>query len=163
MYEWGYSTIFLHLKYGSLSGFELTCCVCGLIQFRSKEFQTTKGSLRISCNLGYWRIIRLKMVQILLQALKKFDLGSGQCTEVLFASFSFRWIYNCHISKSTRKETGKTHICALYYSFNRTVCQNHIHTYKVWELEKYTKFNTIFCLIKSSEIVFIFLLTFDLI
>ena len=77
MYEWGYSTIFLHLKYGSLSGFELTCCVCGLIQFRSKEFQTTKGSLRISCILGYWRIIRLKMVQVFLQALEKLIQGQG--------------------------------------------------------------------------------------
>ena len=34
---------------------------------------------------------------------------------------------------------------------------------KVWELEKYTKLNTIFCLIKSSEIVYIFLPAFDLI
>ena len=35
--------------------------------------------------------------------------------------------------------------------------------YKVWALEKYTKLNTIFCLIKSSEIVFIILSAFDLI
>ena len=34
---------------------------------------------------------------------------------------------------------------------------------KVWELEKYTKLNTIFCLIKSSGIMFIFLPAFDLI
>ena len=33
---------------------------------------------------------------------------------------------------------------------------------KVWELEKYTKLNTIFCLIKSSGIVFIFLPAFYL-
>ena len=26
---------------------------------------------------------------------------------------SFRWIYYCHRSKSTGKETGKTHLCAL--------------------------------------------------
>ena len=35
--------------------------------------------------------------------------------------------------------------------------------YKVWALEKYTKLNTIFCLIKSSGIVFIILSAFDLI
>ena len=34
---------------------------------------------------------------------------------------------------------------------------------KVWALEKYTKLNTIFCLIKSSGIVFIILSAFDLI
>ena len=26
----------------------------------------------------------------------------------------FRWIYCCHSSKSTGKETGKTHLCVLY-------------------------------------------------
>ena len=34
-----------------------------------------------------------------------------------FCQFIFRWIYNCHNSKSTGKETGKTHFCILcYYS-----------------------------------------------
>ena len=28
-----------------------------------------------------------------------------------FWLFSFRWIYYCHSSKSTGKETGKTHLC----------------------------------------------------
>ena len=41
--------------------------------------------------------------------------------------------------------------------------KNMMTLFKVWELEKYTKLNTIFCLIKSSEIVFIFLPAFDLI
>ena len=31
----------------------------------------------------------------------------------VFCQFPFRWIYYCHNSKSTRKETGKTHLCAL--------------------------------------------------
>ena len=30
-----------------------------------------------------------------------------------FCQFPFRWIYYCHSSKSTGKETGKTHLCAL--------------------------------------------------
>jgi hypothetical protein len=30
-----------------------------------------------------------------------------------FKQFSFRWIYYCNSSKSTGKETGKTHLCAL--------------------------------------------------
>ena len=30
-----------------------------------------------------------------------------------FCQFPFQWIYYCHISKSTGKETGKTHLCAL--------------------------------------------------
>ena len=31
-----------------------------------------------------------------------------------FYKFPFRWIYYCHSSKSTGKETGKTHLCALH-------------------------------------------------
>ena len=30
-----------------------------------------------------------------------------------FCQFPFRWIYYCHSSKSTGKETGKMHLCAL--------------------------------------------------
>ena len=30
-----------------------------------------------------------------------------------FCQFPFRWIYYCHSSKFTGKETGKTHLCAL--------------------------------------------------
>ena len=30
-----------------------------------------------------------------------------------FCQFPFRWVYYCHSSKSTGKETGKTHLCAL--------------------------------------------------
>ena len=30
-----------------------------------------------------------------------------------FCQFPFRWIYYCHISKSTGKEIGKTHLCGL--------------------------------------------------
>ena len=41
--------------------------------------------------------------------------------------------------------------------------EKQVFSNKVWELEKYTKLNTIFCLIKSSGIVFIFLPAFDLI
>ena len=30
-----------------------------------------------------------------------------------FCKFPFRWIYYCHSSKSTGKETGKMHLCAV--------------------------------------------------
>ena len=30
-----------------------------------------------------------------------------------FCQFTFWWIYSCHSSKSTGKETGKTHLCAM--------------------------------------------------
>ena len=30
-----------------------------------------------------------------------------------FCQFPFRWIYYCHSSKPTGKETGKMHLCAL--------------------------------------------------
>ena len=32
-----------------------------------------------------------------------------------FCQFLFRWIYYCHNSKSTGKETDKTHLCAVEY------------------------------------------------
>ena len=31
-----------------------------------------------------------------------------------FFQFLFRWIHYCHSSKSTGKETGKTHLCAMH-------------------------------------------------
>ena len=31
-----------------------------------------------------------------------------------FCQFPFRWIYYCHSSKSTGKESGKTHLCAVH-------------------------------------------------
>ena len=32
-----------------------------------------------------------------------------------FCQFLFRWIYYCHSSKSSGKETGKTHLCAVQW------------------------------------------------
>ena len=32
-----------------------------------------------------------------------------------FFKFIFRWIHYCHSSKSTGKETGKTHLCVVLY------------------------------------------------
>ena len=37
-----------------------------------------------------------------------------------FCRFSFRWIYYCHSSKSTGKESGKTHLCAVNAFFAPT-------------------------------------------
>ena len=34
-----------------------------------------------------------------------------------FFQFLFRWIHYCHSSKSTGKETGKTHLCAVLATF----------------------------------------------
>ena len=44
----------------------------------------------------------------LIQHLKYSALHRGA-----FCQFLFRWIDYCHSSKTTRKETGKTHPCAL--------------------------------------------------
>ena len=33
---------------------------------------------------------------------------------IQFCQFPFGWIYYCHSSKSIGKETGKTHLCALW-------------------------------------------------
>ena len=33
-----------------------------------------------------------------------------------FCQFPFRWIYYCHSSKFTGKETGKTHLCAVCWT-----------------------------------------------
>ena len=39
------------------------------------------------------------------------------CTEVHFASFLFRWIYYYSNNKSTRKESGKMHLCGLSWNW----------------------------------------------
>ena len=48
----------------------------------------------------------------------------GHCDKITFVKavhigalcqFPFRWIYHRHGSKSTRTETGKTHLCAVSY------------------------------------------------
>ena len=44
---------------------------------------------------------------------KKSKTLPSQCTEMRFCKFPFRWIYYCHSSNSTGKETGKTHLCAM--------------------------------------------------
>ena len=49
------------------------------------------------------RQLRGKPASVLLSALHR---GA-------FCQFPFRWIYYCHSSKSTEKETGKKHLCAL--------------------------------------------------
>ena len=50
-----------------------------------------------------------------------------------FCQFLFRWIYYCHISKSTGKETGKTHFCALYrvlsYYYNKYIFSEYIMSF----------------------------------
>ena len=42
-----------------------------------------------------------------------------------FYKFPFWWIYYCHSRKSTGKETGKMHLCA--------VCESHLLFYTVFE------------------------------
>ena len=44
----------------------------------------------------------------MIQVMSVFTLHRGA-----FCQFSFRCIYYCHCSKSIRKKTGKTHLCAL--------------------------------------------------
>ena len=40
-----------------------------------------------------------------------------------FFQFLFRWIHYCHSSKSTGKETGKTHLCAPPWVLSMTTAQ----------------------------------------
>ena len=37
-----------------------------------------------------------------------------------FCELIFQWIYCCHSSKSTRKETGKTYLCAMLKKLDST-------------------------------------------
>ena len=50
--------------------------------------------------------------QIKLVVIKRYCL-LFQCTRCVM-QVSFQWIYHCHSSKSIAKETGKTHLCAMY-------------------------------------------------
>ena len=48
---------------------------------------------------------------------KSLDSTTYKCPTMhrgAFCQFPFRWIYYCHISKSTGKESGKTNLCAMY-------------------------------------------------
>ena len=47
--------------------------------------------------------------------------------------FTFQWIYHYHCSKSTEKETGETHLCALVY-FS---CPNHSLVFNVRLVERW--------------------------
>ena len=61
--------------------------------------------------------------------------------------FLFRWIYYCHSSKSTGKEIGKTHLCALVTW--------HV-SYKITTLT-----DTCYCLLSSNPIMnFTFFINF---
>ena len=56
--------------------------------------------------LFYFRKKTLKLLQSI-------NFPFSSLHRVAFCHFPFRWIYYCHGSKSTGKETGKTHLCAL--------------------------------------------------
>ena len=43
-----------------------------------------------------------------------------------FCQFPFQWIYYCHGSKSTGKETDKTHLCAVSYLFQHNAKHSYI-------------------------------------
>ena len=45
-----------------------------------------------------------------------YNRGSINATALsgAFGQFTFRWIYYCHSSKSTKKETGKMHLCVVH-------------------------------------------------
>ena len=43
------------------------------------------------------------------------ELCQSSAHRCLFCQFLFQWIYYCYSSKSTRKKTGKTHLCAMQY------------------------------------------------
>ena len=56
------------------------------------------------------------MRRVLLVQLKSHSDASSSSQRCLFSVF-FRWIYYCHSSKSAGKETGKTHLCAVFSFF----------------------------------------------
>ena len=70
-----------------------------------------------------------------------------------FCQFLFRWIYYCYSSKSTGKETGKTHLCALhcaehadflYIFFSKLLKSKTLRSYKyrtTWKLLIVTTMN----------------------
>ena len=47
------------------------------------------------------------------EALQSSRAWSSTVHRGAFCQFPFRWIYYCHSSKSTGKETGKKHLCAV--------------------------------------------------
>ena len=67
-------------------------------------------------NIKYTKLGKIgeKLLLILGLAHINFPLHRGA-----FCHFLFRWIYYCNRSKSTGKETGKIHLCALCWTIRK--------------------------------------------
>ena len=64
---------------------------------------------RLPSPLRLTQFYRIKLVS------QEFSCSLLHCRDAI-CQFLFRWIYYCHSNKSTGKETGKTHLCALHGS-----------------------------------------------
>ena len=86
----------------------------------------SKSEIFLSClkfffKNGPWRVVLKSGAMWLYSSLscKKVEyniqyMPIGPLHRGAFCQFPFRWIYYSYSSKSTGKETGKTHICALH-------------------------------------------------
>ena len=62
-------------------------------------------------------------------SLKKISQLFAPLSSGAFCQFSFRWIYYYHSSKSTGKETGKTHLCV--HCMVRWIKEFSTHVFKI--------------------------------
>ena len=65
-------------------------------------------ALWIQTESNYFNNVDLTAVSI------SFDFWNKALRRGAFCQFPFRWVYYCHSSKFTGKETGKTHLCAVH-------------------------------------------------
>ena len=72
-----------------------------------KKHLETHETKHINCQL------RMRIRQKINWHSRKIHCLAGALHRDAFCQLPFRWIYYCHSSKSTGKETGKTHLCAL--------------------------------------------------
>ena len=93
-------------------------------------FLTLAACLHLRRSILHLGNLGVKVDRVKKSLVKVHDHGPVHSGE--FCQFPFRWIYYCHSSKFTRKETGKMHLCAVeLISFHCIVCvskKNHVCT-----------------------------------
>ena len=74
------------------------------------------GAPGIGLKAGYYnaQLSKLKVYEGNSQNLTLFSIKKSPLHRSAFCHFTFRWIYYYGSNKSTGKETGKTHLCALH-------------------------------------------------
>ena len=98
-------------------------CSTDLLKFEYRRLDTDRMAndwLKVKqCLVRDFLIIVLHLVWLILASIPIHDL----LYRGAFFQFLFWWIYYCHSSKSTGKETGKTHLCAVP-EFRKGTCPN---------------------------------------